>query len=165
MVKHRFFYLLNRAQRAVKTRVERQTQAALGLTSLELTALWALSASPNQGVQSLARALGVDHAVISRLSKQLVRKGVAVRASDPKDRRRTRLELTDLGIEKVADGRRMLAVANARIADGFTDHELDIAAGFLEQLIAFGTESSPLLPTDSVLITPGDDHDESHEET
>ncbi|MEM9491712.1 MAG: MarR family transcriptional regulator, partial [Myxococcota bacterium] len=71
--KPRFFLLLNRAQRELKTRVERETRGALGLTSLELVALWALTSDPELGVQKLARVLHVDHAVVSRLSKQLVR--------------------------------------------------------------------------------------------
>ncbi|MEM9555700.1 MAG: MarR family transcriptional regulator [Acidobacteriota bacterium] len=144
MPRPRFFLLINRAQRAIKTRAERETLDAIGLTTLELVALWALSAEPRLGIQALAKALHVDHAVISRLSKQLVRKGMTRRVSDPDDGRKTLLEITDLGATKADEGHRILHLANERIARGFTDDELAIVARFLEQLIEVGHESGPL---------------------
>ncbi len=144
MSRPRFFLLMNRAQHALKTRMERETRSALGLTSLELTALWALSSEPGLGVQALAEVLHVDHAVVSRLSKQLVRKGVARRASDPSDRRRTPLELTDTGAAKAEEGYRILQRANTRITEGFADEELVLVARFLEHLIRVGQETGPL---------------------
>ena len=144
MAKPRFFLLVNRAQRALKTRVERETQGALGLTSLELAALWAVSSEPDLGIQGLARVLHVDHAVVSRLSKQLVRKGVARRAGDSADRRRTRLVLTERGTEKARAGHHLLQRANALITEGFTDPELATAARFLEHLITVGSDPSPI---------------------
>ena len=119
-------------------------RAAVGLTRLELTALWALSAEPGLGVQALAKELHVDHAVVSRLSKQLFRKQVARRGSDPKDRRRAPIELTEAGQEKAEIGRQMLRRANQRIAEGFSDEEIAVVARFLEHLIEVGTETEPL---------------------
>lgn len=124
--------------------MERETRAAVSLTTLELTALWALSSRPGLGIQALADALHVDHAVVSRLAKQLVRKGVARRVVDPNDRRKAPLELTDAGVAKAERGRRLLDHANARIASGFTDDELATVARFLENLIAVGKETAPL---------------------
>ena len=119
-------------------------RAAVGLTRLELTALWALSAKPGLGVQALATELHVDHAVVSRLSKQLFRKEVARRGTDPQDRRRAPIELTAAGEEKAEAGRQMLKVANARIAEGFSDEEIAVVARFLEHLIEVGSETEPL---------------------
>ena len=158
IVKARFFFLLNRAQKAVKTRFERETRAHLdGLTSLELGALWALTADPSLGVQDLAAVLHVDHAVVSRLSKQLDRKKVARRVADPDDGRRTRLEVTDLGATRAAQGRRMLRSANARLREGFTDDELTVVVRFLNHLIAIGAETGPLDAPQDTPTTKGND--------
>lgn len=140
MSRPRFFLLLNRAQHALKTRMERETREALGLTVLELTALWALAAEPGLGVQALARALHVDHAVVSRLSKQLLRKGMVRRGTDRNDRRRAPLELTAIGEQKAAAGHEMLGRANALIAADFDDAELAVVARFLEHLIRVGND-------------------------
>ena len=144
----RVFFLLNRAQRALKTRFERETKRHLdGLTSVELGALWALVSGGSLGVQQLARVLHVDHAVVSRLSKQLVRKQVVERVTDPDDGRRTQLELTALGRQRAAEGQRLLRIANARTIDGFTADEQAVIVRFLENLIAFGSEQTPLHET------------------
>ncbi|MEM8930766.1 MAG: MarR family transcriptional regulator [Acidobacteriota bacterium] len=135
MSRPRLFLLLSRAHHAVKQRLEQETKSAVGLTRLELAALWALHSEPGLGVQALARELYVDHAVVSRLSKQLFRKGVARRVADPNDRRRAPIELTDEGEAKAAIGLRMLDRANARIAEGFTDEEIAVVARFLKHLI------------------------------
>lgn len=135
MSRPRLFLLLSRAHHAVKHRIELETKSVVGLTRLELAALWALDETPGLGVQELAKALHVDHAVVSRLSKQLFRKGVARRVVDPADRRRAPIELTDEGREKAEVGLRLLRKANARIMDGFTDEDIATVARFLEKLI------------------------------
>ena len=144
MDKPRFLLLMNHAHHALKTRLERETRSKLGLTSLELTALLALSSEPGLGVQALAEVLHVDHAVVSRLSKQLVRKGVARRVTDPSDRRRSPLEVTDPGAAKAEEGLRILRRTNARITGSFADEELSVVTRFLEHLIRAGQEPGPL---------------------
>ena len=153
-MRKRFFHLLSRAHKSVKTRVERETRDAVGLTNLELGALWALASDPALGVQELARVLQVDHAVVSRLSKQLVRKGVVSRRPDPEDARRTQLALSALGAAKADQGLVLLGHANAHLAEGFTEAELAVVARFLEHLIAFGADLTPLLPPDAPVGPP-----------
>lgn len=137
-MKPRLILLMNRAHRALKTALERETRRHLDLTSLEVTALFALSERDGLGVQELARMLYVDHAVVSRLSKQLVRKGMVRRAADPNDRRRSLLALEGAGAVRAGVGLQLLGRANARLLAGFTDDELAVVARFLEHIIDLG---------------------------
>ena len=62
---------------------------------------------PTVSVKDVAAELDLDHSTVSRLLGEVEEDGLLVRGSDPVDRRRTTVELTDLGRAVVADATAM----------------------------------------------------------
>jgi DNA-binding MarR family transcriptional regulator len=132
----RLFHLLHRAKKAVFARADRETNGALGVSVVELVALWHLPAADTVG--ALAVALGVDQAAASRLVAQLERKGLVGSEADPGDRRRRLLVRTSAGDGVARGGVGLVARANEALTHGFTPDELDIVVRFLEQATRLG---------------------------
>ena len=131
---NRLFLLLNQARSATRRRHDRLCQQKLGVSALELVALWALR-EPTPSTH-LAKTLDVDNAAATRLINQLVRKGLAARTSDPSDGRRRLVSRTDDGAAVASGGRDLVGLANAELADTFSPEELDVVARFLRHLIS-----------------------------
>ncbi len=74
----------------------------LDLSMGQLKSLMVLAARPEANVSALAETLGVSKPTASILIDQLVQQGLAQRAEDPEDRRRTLVELTPAGNDLVA---------------------------------------------------------------
>lgn len=67
-------------------------------SGVTVTEYWALKALQTERIRrpgEIAKVLGVNPAEVSRLSRQLVRKGLVTRTPDPEDLRAVRLELTN----------------------------------------------------------------------
>lgn len=73
----------------------------LDLTIAQVKVLVALSEGESAAIGRLADRLGVGQPTASHLVERLVRAGLAGRAEDPEDRRRTLTRLTPLGEELV----------------------------------------------------------------
>ena len=58
-------------------------------------------------VKDVAQALDLEHSTVSRLLGEVESDGLVVRGQDPVDRRRTTVELTDLGTAVVTDSTNM----------------------------------------------------------
>jgi DNA-binding MarR family transcriptional regulator len=58
-------------------------------------------------VKDVAAALDLEHSTVSRLLGEVEEDGLVVRGSDPSDRRRTTIALTDLGRAVVSDATAM----------------------------------------------------------
>jgi DNA-binding MarR family transcriptional regulator len=119
----------------------------LDLTLTQVKAIFTLAHERNATVGELARALGIGNAGASILVDRLVRLGLAERADDPADRRRTIVRLSAGGealVTELSQGRREqihavlahLAPDDLRaLAQG-----LSAAAAAAEALIAAGQE-------------------------
>lgn len=71
------------------------TWAGRGMTLLQLTALHIISAQAPVTLAEVARALGTGPPATSAMVDRLIRTGLVSRSSDPQDRRRVQLTITD----------------------------------------------------------------------
>lgn len=91
----------------------------------------------NKGAQTpsaLADATIRDRTTVTRLLDGMVAKGLVVRNSDPDDRRKTRVQVSDLGLS-VKDG--LVAVAQGLIAqtlDGISPEDVDTTVQTLRRM-------------------------------
>jgi DNA-binding MarR family transcriptional regulator len=91
--------------------------AGRGMTLLQLTALHVISAQAPVTLTDVAQALGTGPPATSAMVDRLIRTGLVSRASDPQDRRRVRLTITDHAKTMIGDinlntARRLQAALN-----------------------------------------------------
>jgi DNA-binding MarR family transcriptional regulator len=77
--------------------------AGKGMTLLQLTALHVISAQAPVTLTDVAQALGTGPPATSAMVDRLIRTGLVSRTSDPQDRRRVRLTITDHAKTMVGD--------------------------------------------------------------
>ncbi len=130
----RLFYQLNRAQRALTRTADAGLRRELGVTAVQLGALFALAEQDGMVLKDLGRTLALANSAVSGLADRLEREGLAERRPDPRDGRAFRLHLTERGRETAQTANPFLGRFNARIEDGFTAAELDVVARFLSTL-------------------------------
>lgn len=106
--------------------LEQQTRSETNEEPLTLTEMGVLGQiERGQTLPSMiARALALDPARVTRITDHLFTLGYVRRESDPDDRRRCPLRLTDAGAERLERGRLQFSSAMAAILSGLTDEEL-----------------------------------------
>jgi DNA-binding MarR family transcriptional regulator len=77
--------------------------AGRGMTLLQLTALHVINAQAPVTLTEVARALGTGPPATSAMVDRLIRTGLVSKASDPQDRRRVRLTITDHARTMIGD--------------------------------------------------------------
>jgi DNA-binding MarR family transcriptional regulator len=77
--------------------------AGKGMTLLQLTALHVISAQAPVTLTDVAQALGTRPPATSAMVDRLIRTGLVSKASDPQDRRRIRLTITDHATTMIGD--------------------------------------------------------------
>ncbi len=129
--KHRLFLLLDRAAHAVRQRLERRARAELGISMVQVGALFYLAENDGCMHKHLADALGIQPAGVSGLVDRMQAAGlVQVRASTT-DARAQHLHATAAGKKIAVAARPIVATMQAELSAGFTDDELDVIARFL----------------------------------
>lgn len=104
----------------------------LRVRSYAVLELAASSARPTQ--RELASFLRLDPSQVVSLVDDLESQGLVVRATDPDDRRSKVVEATPLGEERVAEARRAIADADARVFASLSDEERDALTVLLRRV-------------------------------
>jgi len=97
-------------------------------------------------VKDVALALDLEHSTVSRLLGELHDDGLIVRGMDPVDRRRTTVELTDLGREVVAEATTLSRFFTRILLAEWTRDEVDELARVMARLATTIQERLPLVP-------------------
>jgi DNA-binding MarR family transcriptional regulator len=116
--------------------LEQQVRAASGADVLTLTDIGVLG-QIDRGVElpsQVARALRLDPARVTHVTDRLVQHGYVARTVDPHDRRCWRLQLTDTGRQRLAEGRREVASNMERLLEGLSDVEREQLIDALERV-------------------------------
>lgn len=138
---HRFYYLLNVAQHALRRSAERACQEHLGITAVQLGALFVVSQSPECTQRELARALALKESAITGLVKRMVDSGLLIRKVSERDARARVLSLSTRGRALTKRARPLMTEMNQRLGQGYTERELAVVARFLGDVQArFGEE-------------------------
>ncbi|MFI6578624.1 MarR family winged helix-turn-helix transcriptional regulator [Nocardiopsis sp. NPDC050513] len=93
----RLYFLLQRAAHRLRTTTDRRLQAAAGITTAQLGALFAVRGDPGTTQRQLAQVLGLRESAVTALVSRLVRAGLVAKRAHPSEHRAVVLELTDDG--------------------------------------------------------------------
>src|SRR5437868_9037879 len=127
---HRLVFLLNVAQRRLQRWMAARTQAS-GVTAAQSGLLFILGQHDGALMGEAGAALDLGPPGISGLVDRMAAAGLIKRRADPEDGRAWRLWLTPAGRAALAQSKAGLCEINARLADGFTDAEIDVVARWL----------------------------------
>jgi DNA-binding MarR family transcriptional regulator len=127
----RLFHLLDRAAHAVRQRLERRTRDELGISMVQLGALFYLVGSDGCLHKDLADALGIQPAAVSGLVDRMAAAGLVQRRTCTDDGRAQRLHVTAAGKRVASQARPAVAEMQAALVAGFSDAEIAIIARFL----------------------------------
>ncbi len=133
-VRPRLFHLMDRAHRALFRAAERELVSELGITPVQLGALFFVGEHDKCLAGELARGLDLNNSAVTGLAGRLEKAGLITRAPCPEDGRAQRLSLTKKGTEAVKRAVPSVAAWNKRIASDFTDAELETIDRFLTGL-------------------------------
>jgi DNA-binding MarR family transcriptional regulator len=124
----RLIFLLNVAQR----RLQRFVAARKGgVSPAQSGLLFVLGRRDGVSMGEAGAALDLGMAGISGLAERMVEAGLIEKRADPEDGRAFRLWLTQAGRKALARTKTDVEALNARLAEGFSDAEIDIVARWL----------------------------------
>ena len=127
----RLFLLLDRAAHAVRQRLERRTQDALGISVVQLGALFHLARHDGCRHKELGDALGVVPGAVSGLVDRMAAAGLVQRRACSDDARAQRIHATAAGKRIGAAALPVVAEMQAALTAGFSNAEISIVARFL----------------------------------
>jgi DNA-binding MarR family transcriptional regulator len=128
---HRLFLLLDRAAHAVRQRLEKRAQAELGISMVQVGALFYLVQHDGCLHKHLADALGIQPAGVSGLIARMETGGLVMCRTSSVDARAQHVHATAAGKRLAAKARPFVAEMQRALAHGFSDVELDAIARFL----------------------------------
>ena len=126
----RLVFLLTVAQRRLQRWVAAQTKEN-GVTAAQSGLLFILGQRDGALMGEAGTALDLGPPGISGLVDRMTAAGLIKRRADPEDGRAWRLWLTPAGRAALAQSKAGLAEINSRLAEGFTDAEIDVVARWL----------------------------------
>src|SRR5246127_3742213 len=126
----RLIYLLNVAQRRLQRFVAAQTREG-GVTSAQSGLLFVLGKRDGALMGEAGAALDLGMPGISGLAERMAEAGLVEKRADPDDGRAFRLWLTPSGRKALAQTKARVAALNARLAEGFSDAEIDTVSRWL----------------------------------
>jgi DNA-binding MarR family transcriptional regulator len=134
--------LLGAAQRTYSAAI-RSSLADAGYADMPVTGYWITGflARGGSGLQDLASRLTVSKQATSRLIEVLVQRGYCDRISDPSDRRRTTLVLTERGRAAAGEIRRAIERTNDQLAARASAQDIAVTRSTLATLVAMGREN------------------------
>jgi DNA-binding MarR family transcriptional regulator len=132
----RFVFLLNVAQRRLQRWMAARAQDS-GVTAAQSGLLFVLGQRDGVLMSEAGAALDLGPPGISGLVERMIAAKLIQRRPDPDDGRAWRLWLTPAGRAALAETKAGLVEINARLAEGFSEAELDVVARWL---ISFQTK-------------------------
>jgi DNA-binding MarR family transcriptional regulator len=105
-----------------------------GLLGPSYLFLLTLSNYPGKSQDFLVERHAIDKGNVAHTIKKLVKLGYIKRETDPSDRRRYRLLLTDKGMEMVKIIRVIISEWSHKISEGFSNSEWLAISGFLQRI-------------------------------
>jgi MarR family transcriptional regulator, lower aerobic nicotinate degradation pathway regulator len=132
-------FLLRRAHQ-ISLSIFEEAFSDLGITTSQFAVLAVLLADPSLDQSSVAKAVGMDKVTVSHLVRGLETRGLVVRRTDPENRRRRSLTLTQDGKDLMAriEAPHQIAYENLMSPFDSTQREL-----FMQLLQHLTTELEP----------------------
>ncbi len=134
-------YLLGQANHALFKDFEAAVRAA-GLSSLEWRVLATLSGQPPMAVGQLAHEVLSQQPTVTKLVQRLTDQSWVSLGSDPKDQRRTLVQITPTGQRKVAPLIRQARAHESKVMTQLSEADMARLKGQLRQLARHGTPTA-----------------------
>jgi DNA-binding MarR family transcriptional regulator len=128
---HRLFLLLDRAAHAVRQRLEKRAQSELGISMVQVGALFYLAENDGCLHKHLAEALGIQPAGVSGLVDRMHTAGLVQCKTSATDARAQHIHATAAGKKIAIKARPIVHDMQAALSGGFSDAELEVVARFL----------------------------------
>ena len=132
--KKRLMYQLNTARHCMMKTLDVQSQAALGVSVVQLTALMILHEKNGCLMKEMANTLMLDKSAVTGLTRRMEANGLITKTACVEDSRGVRLEISDQGRGIVAGGIGLLAGVNEDLSKGFNEQELETVSRFLQHV-------------------------------
>lgn len=133
MSNHRLVFLLNVGHRQLH-RWSQARAAKGGVTAVQAGMLFFLIKNDGALMSEAALALHLGASGITGLADRMQKIGLIERKIDPCDMRICRLWLTEKGKHAAQRAKKNLIETNEKLAEGFTDEELEVVARWLRHL-------------------------------
>lgn len=111
--------------------MERRAQDELGVSTVQLVALFHLAEHAGCRQKELADALGIQPAAVTGLVDRMAAAGLVQRRADADDARAQQLHATAAGKRIVVRARPAVRAMQRQLLAGFDDAELDVIVRFL----------------------------------
>lgn len=132
--KRRMILLLNQARHSLMTQLDAQCKAQLGVSAVQLTALFVLHERNGCQMNELAASLMLDNSAVTGLVKRMQRAGLIEKRRCEEDGRAWRLYITRRGQGLSAKGYGLMQQVNHLMNQGFSESELQTVERYLNQL-------------------------------
>ncbi len=132
----RLFFKFNRSQHLLYTRLEQECQAALGITPVQLGAIFFLLENDGCLQKDLARGLHLNKPAVTGLAARMEKAGLVTREGCSRDARASRIFLTDAARGTASRAFPLLEKLNKALTDGFSEKEILVVHRFFDSIIA-----------------------------
>jgi MarR family transcriptional regulator, organic hydroperoxide resistance regulator len=135
MKDRRLFYKLNRAHHLLYHNVEKELVAELGITPIQLGAIFFLAGHDGCLQKELALGLHLNNPAVTGLASRLEKAGIIRKQASTRDARAIHIFLTDRAKQLGEKALPLLSVLNKHLTEGFTPAEIDVIHRFLDNII------------------------------
>ncbi len=135
MTDKRLFFKYNRSQHLLYTKMEQGCMAELGITPIQLGAIFYLLKNDGCLQKDIARGLHLNKPAITGLMARMERAGLIERKGCSRDGRASRTFLTDKAKDLAAKAFPLLEKLNGAITQGFSEEEIDVIHRFFDSVI------------------------------
>jgi DNA-binding MarR family transcriptional regulator len=142
----RLFHLMHLAHHTLFKEADRKLVEKLGISSVQMSALFIIKANDGCLMSYLAGAMRMNRSAVTTLAQRLEKAGLVQRMADIEDGRATRLFITGEGKRLVKKGGPEVQKANAELLAGLSAEEARLIETFLLSIIERGSsgKSAPL---------------------
>lgn len=130
----RLFYLIHHAHRQLFKRGDAACIAKIGVTTVQLSAIFYLLHNNGCLLKELGEGLGLNNSAVSGLVTRMENLALAKRKACAEDARAFRVFLTDKAKLLVPEGFALLKQFNDEITSGFNEEEMQVIYRFLNQI-------------------------------
>ncbi len=131
----RLFFLINRAQQRLFRHVERRCEQELGITSVQLGALFYLSKQTDCLLKDLSEGLDLQNSAITGLVARMEKAELVERKTCKDDARATRIKLSAKGKNIVEQSKPLLQEMNRELTKDFSKDEMAVVLRYLNHLV------------------------------
>ncbi len=132
----RLFFQLNRAQHLLYTYVEQESRKLLGITPVQLGAIFFLLKNDGCLQRELAQGLHLNKPAVTGLVGRMEKAGLITREDDARDARATRIVLTDNAREIAGKAFPLVERLNDFMSQGFSEEEMRVVRRFVNAITA-----------------------------